>query len=647
MAMNIAAGIEELDHSEIIEEALERFEAAQQAWSRIHSQYREDLLFANGEQWDEKTARIRSQEDRSMLNYNKLLTNIKYIVNNARMNTPGIVCSPITEGANKNTAKVFDGIIKYIQYTSNSKTVYANALKGVCAGGLGAFQVLVEEDIDGDIGPLLKSIKDPTTVFIDPEAERTCFEDMKYAFIINWMDKKLFKRQYPDACADPIDDSAKSWYQKDRIQVAEYWFKIGKKVYYAIITGSEVLSMVDNYQGKYIPVVYITGEEYVIDDVREFKGIVRDVKDIQRLLNYAKSETADYLARSAKQQWLMSEAQLGAYKSIWDSNNIQQYNYLPYASSADGKPTPIEPQVPPAALITAGQEADADLKASIGIRDPLRDIPGSQSGKAIGLQISEANVGIYNFYDSLKDGIQMLGKILVDLIPHYYDEPRIIQIMGEDGQINPVKVNQPYLENGQWTEHMLNAGKYTIRVSAGPSYESQRTETAERLSDLVAKYPQMMQVAGDLIVKNLNFEGAEEMASRLQATIAPNILAASNSSNGDTVGQLQASKSQINQMQQQMKAMQQENQMLKMEQTTKMQSEQMKHQQAMELENLKFKNQMILREQDSKADIALEKANMEHSIVTQHIQNQSDVFEKQLDHKHDLIKMGHEVIIEG
>ena len=647
MAMNIEAGIEGLDQSEIIEEALERFELAQEAWSKIHSQYREDLLFANGEQWDEKTARIRSQEDRSMLNYNKLLTNIKYIVNNARMNTPGIVCSPITEGASKNTAKVFDGIIKYIQYSSNSKTVYANALKGVCAGGLGAFQVLAEKDVDGETGLVMKAIKDPTTVFIDPDADRTCFEDMKYAFIINWMDKKAFKRQYPEASADPLDDGAKNWFQKDKIQVAEYWFKRGKQVYYAIITGSEVLTLVSNYMGKYIPIVYMTGEEYVIDDVREFKGIVRDVKDIQRLLNYAKSETADYLARSAKQQWLISEAQLGNYKSIWDSNNIQQYNYLPYASSSDGAPRAIEPQIPPAALITASQEADADLKASIGIRDPLKDVPGSQSGKAIGLQIMEANVGIYNFYDSLKDGIQVLGKILVDLIPHYYDEAKVIQIMGEDGQINPVKINQPYLENGQWTEHMLNAGKYTVRVSSGPSYESQRSETAERLSDLVAKYPQMMQVAGDLIVKNLNFEGAEEMASRLQATIPPNILAASNSSNGDTVGQLQASKAQISQMQQQMQGLQQENQMLKQEQATKMQAEQMKHQQAMELENLKFKNQMLLREQDSKADMELEKADMENKIVTQHIENQSKIFEKQLDHRHDLIKMGHEVVIEA
>lgn len=645
--MNIDLETEEFDHDEIIEEALERFEAAQEAWSRIHSQYKEDLLFANGEQWDEKTARIRSQEDRSMLNYNKLLTNIKYIVNNARMNTPGIICSPITDGASKNTARIFDGIIKYIQYNSNSKTVYANALKGVCAGGLGAFQVLAEKDYDDETGLVLKAIKDPTTVFIDPDADRTCFEDMKYAFIINWMDKKQFKRQYPDASADPLDDGAKNWFQKDKIQVAEYWFKMGKKVCYAIITGSEVLTLVTNYQGKYIPIVYMTGEEYVIDDVREFKGIVRDVKDIQRLLNYAKSETADYLARSAKQQWLLSEAQLGNYKSIWDSNNIQQYNYLPYASSADGAPRPIEPQVPPAALITAGQEADADLKASIGIRDPLHDVPGSQSGKAIGLQISEANVGIYNFYDSLKDGIQVLGKILVDLIPHYYDEAKTIQIMGEDGQINPVKINQPYLENGAWTEHKLASGKYTVRVSSGPSYESQRSETAERLSDLVAKYPQMMQVAGDLIVKNLNFDGADEMASRLQATIDPKILAASNSTNGDTVGQLQASKAQLNQLQQQMQGLQQENQMLKTEQATKMQADTLKHQQAMELERLKFQNQLVLREQDSKADIALEKADMEHKIVTQHIDNQSKIFEKQLDHKHDLIKMGHEVVIEA
>ena len=244
--------------------------------------------------------------------------------------------------------------------------------------------------------------------------------------------------------------------------------------------------------------------------------------------------------------------------------------------------------------------------------------------------------------------------------------------MGDDGQITPAKINQPYLENGQWVSHDLANGKYSVRLSTGPTYESQRAETAERLTDLVQKYPQMMQLAGDLIVKNLNFVGADELAMRLRASIPPQILAASNPSNADQAPmQLAASQNQMQQMQQQMQQMQAENQALKQEQLTRLQAEQAKHQMEMEAMAAKFKFDMALRQLDhkddqeldlvksqdkfaletalravdSEEDQKLELAKMQHDIVKDHINNQTKIFEKQLDHEHDLRKNGLDVTI--
>lgn len=633
--------IENYSDEDVLDECIERFKLGKNAWEEIHQAYVDDVKFTNGDQWDDRTKRIRDNENRSTFVYNKLIANVKYITNNARMNLPSIKCNPVTDGADKNTAKVLDGIIKYIEYNSNAKNAYINALKNVVMGGLGAFRVHAETDVDGEIDLSVGKISDPTTLYLDPDAEKACYEDAQWAVVISWMNKDAFKEQYPDLLATPIDKSVKAWFTKDKVQIAEYWYKHSDgRVCQALCTGNDVISRIDDYPGKYIPFILITGEEFAVQDIKEYKGIVRDVKDIQRLLNYSKSETADYLARSAKQQWLVSDKQIGAYQDIWNSNNVSQYNYLPYSESDAGKPTQIDPQVPPTALIESSKDSDADIRSAIGIRDPLHDVPQTQSGKAINLQISEGNIGTYNFYDSLHDGIRLLGKILIDLIPAYYSDAKIAQIMGDDGQVTPVQINKPYLENGKWVEHNLSQGKYSVRISTGATYESQRAETAERLSDLVAKYPQMMQLAGDIIVKNLDFEGADELSARLRAAIPPQILAASNASNADDKDQLQNAHAQAGMMQQKiqqdqilMQQMQHELQQLKQEQQSKIQQMQVKYELDAKLEQLKFEHDMQLRALDSRADIAMENVRMEADTEKARVQAHTDIFKETMKHE--------------
>lgn len=615
---------------ELHEKALKRYKEAKDAWSDIYTNYVSDTKFALGDQWDAMSMKNRRANNRSALVYNKLPANIKYIVNNARMNTPSIKVHPIADGATKNTAKILDGIIKSIEYKSNAKSGYVNALKNAVTGGFGMFRVIVEDlDKDKRAELSIKTIKDPTFVLIDPSAENTDLSDAEYAFFVKWMCKEDFEEQFPGKESSCISPENKDWYKDNEVQVLEYWYRENGKFNYCILSAEDVLEHNTKYPGKYLPFMFVGGSEVLIDGMRDFKGIVRDVIDQQRMLNYSKSETADFITRSAKQQWLVEADQIAEYQDIWDSQNIDSFNYLPYkGTNSGGKPDKLNPPVPPSGFMATSQEADQDIRSTIGIRDPLQDIPASQSGKAIQLQISQGNIGIFEYLDNLNSAIKYCGLVLIDLIPHFYNYQHIRDVMGLDENITPTPIMTVYEDNGEMVIHDLKKGIYSVTLSTGPSYESQRSEAADKLIELVSKYPQMMQMAGDLIVKNMDFKGAEELADRLRATIPPNILAASNNTNGDKGQMLQVLSMQMEQMNLQAQQIAQENQMLKQQLG-----------QAQTILNDKNQDRQLdltKKQMDIEKEIQLKQLDIEFQMRKQEIETQSALLKLELNSKNDL-----------
>jgi len=618
---------------ELHEDAMKKYKNASDAWESIFTQYVSDVKFAHGDQWDSSSLRNRKQNNRSALVYNKLPANIKFIVNNARSCTPEIKVHPVADGATKNTAKIYDGIIKSIQYKSNAKSAYVKALEGAVTGGIGAFRVLIEDnDYDEKPEVSIKVIKDPTSLLLDPNAENCNFSDAEYAFLIKWMPLDEFEELYPDKTTSPVNENNKDWYKSDSIQVCEYWVRKEGKICYYLITGDEVLEVNEKYKGKYIPFCLVTGTEIYIDGTREFKGIVRDVVDQQRMLNYSKSETADFITRSAKQQWLVEADQIADYQEIWDNQNIESYNYLPYkGTSSGGKPQKIEPVVPPTGFMATSQEADNDIRATIGIRDPLQDIPSSQSGKAIQLQIAQGNLGTFEYLDNLNAAIKYAGQIIVDLIPHVYNYQHIREIMGLDENVTPTPIMQTYEDNGELVMHDLSKGYYSLTLSIGPSYDSQRSEAADKLLELVDKYPNMMQMAGDLIVQNLDFKGADELSDRLRATIPPEVLAQTNPSNGNSAQTIQMMGSQMQQMNMQLQQLSQMNQEL---QAQLQQAGQLISDKNQERQHDIYKLQLQLQSQERQKEIdnqyKLQQIQMEKELSTQ---STKDIKLQELQHK--------------
>jgi len=113
----------------------------------------------------------------------------------------------------------------------------------------------------------------------------------------------------------------------------------------------------------------------------------------------------------------------------------------------------------------------------------------------------------------------------VDLIPAYYAEPgRIVRIIGDDGKAKPVTLNKTNPSPGPDTpgpvEAILNdvtTGEYMVVMDTGPGLTTKRQEAVAALMPLLGENEQLMNVAGDLIFRNMDFPGADIIADRLAA----------------------------------------------------------------------------------------------------------------------------------
>ena len=68
-------------------------------------------------------------------------------------------------------------------------------------------------------------------------------------------------------------------------------------------------------------------------------------------------------------------------------------------------------------------------------------------------------------------------------------------------------------------------GKYDVSVEAGPSFTTRREEAAGQMMAFVQAFPQAAPMIGDLVAKNLDWPGADDIARRLSALLPPQVTA--------------------------------------------------------------------------------------------------------------------------
>lgn len=308
-----------------------------------------------------------------------------------------------------------------------------------------------------------------------------------------------------------------------------------RKACWAKIAGDEVVEK-GEFAGRYLQVVRVVGTELEIDGATIYEGVIRHARDTQRMLNYFVSAEAEAIALAPKAPFIAAEGQIEGYEGVWENANQKPVSVLPYKpASLNGSLVPppqrVQAEANVSAITNARMQAADDLKAVTGIYDgQLGARSNETSGRAILARQSQGQTANFHFQDNLAMGIRLTGRILIDLIPKVYSGPRTLRILGEDSKHEMVPVNGA---DGEFrgepanTEEgpviQLDAGRYDVAVSMGPSYQSRRQEASAQLLELVRVNPMVGQVAGDVIVANMDIPGGAEIAKRIAKTLPPEI----------------------------------------------------------------------------------------------------------------------------
>ena len=591
-----------MSDDEIIRDAREAFDRAADFEAENRREALDDLRFARlGEQWPERIRRERELDGRPCLTINRLPAFIRQVVNDARQNKPGMIVHPVDDAADPATAEVLNGLIRHIEQSSDAEVAYDTALDFAVTAGFGYFRINTryasDDTFDQDL--VVERVANPFSIYGDPDANAADSSDWNSAFVVDTLPKAAFEARWKGAeavdwGADAYASLTNPWLDGEQVMVAEHWRRepvhrqivvlsdgqvvdvatyqkqkamfdalgvsvVGRprsvashKVTQRILTGAEVLETVE-WAGRFIPIVPVYGEEIHIDGRRRLRSLVRDAKDAQRMFNYWRTTSTELVALAPKTPFIGRKGAFETDSAKWATANTQTHAYIEY----DGPEAPQRQEFagPPAGAVQEALNASDDMKAAIGLYDASLGARSNEtSGKAILMRQREGDVSTFHYIDNLNRALRHGGRVLLDLIPKVYSTARVIRVLGQDGKAASVSIgpggSAAATQAGrlQAVEKIydLTLGKYDVTVQAGPSFTSRREEAANQMIELIRAYPAAAPVIGDLLARNLDWPGADEVAERLAALLP------AQAQNADRGGdpQAQAAQAQLAQMSQ-------------------------------------------------------------------------------------------------
>lgn len=563
----------------------------------------EDLDFLAGNQWPSTVLKTRESESRPCLTNNQMPQFVHQVTGDFRKMRPAIKVVGVDDQSDKKLAELREGMVRYIENRSDAAGVYFSGGDSQVGCGMGACRVITEyaDDTTFEQEIRIATVDDGVSVIFDPDAKNIVKDDGNWCFVPVDYTPDFFKENWPDASWAEFEGVTPSWkyysdwYSADKVRVCEYWVKKPKKIMLALtkqgnvincseddeggltgeqklakcrqegarieqrdsysicrylITASDVLEY-QEWPGRFIPVVPFIGEEIRIGKKVVRKGIIRDAKDAQRQYNYFTSAHTEVVALQPKAPFMVTETNVAKYQAMWEQANNKNFPYLLYTpdpKNGNVHPQRVQPAVSSEGITEGLTLANENMRRIIGIYDASLGARSNEtSGVAIEAREAQGDTGTIVYRDNFVRAIRHVGKIVVDLIPHIYDTQRTIRVMGEDGKIDLMQINQerdpqtglPILdENGNPVVlNDMSAGAYDVVAEAGTSFATKREEASASMLEFLKTMPDTAPLVGDLVAKVQDWPMADKFSERLHAALPPQILEAEKAKEAEETGQ--------------------------------------------------------------------------------------------------------------
>jgi hypothetical protein len=567
----------------------------------------EDKKFTAGEHWDPTV--LAQRAGLPCLTINTVPQFTAQLVGDWRTNKNGVKVIP-SENGDKAVADVRSDLIRAIETKCRAPRVYDNAFESMVQCGDGAFRVGVQytnEDVfDQEI--TVQAIDDALSVVWDRLSIDPTGHDATHCFVDEVIPMKEFKDKWPEADPSLLNQrdrrviSNSGWFDDGTARVTEHWRLIERKrllglfedgsihtltgdldkLYedhgkpvktrvspcrYAqmhLVTGHKILAGPYEWKINRLPIIRMSGRTVSVGDKRVRYGLVRFMKDAVRLRNFWRSVAAEQLGYAPKAQWIATESAVEGKEDAIRKAHLTRDPLLVVNDEAiiGQNIQRLEPPPIQMALLNEAQVNTQDMKDVTGIHDASLGIKSNEtSGRAIMARQREGDVASLTYYDNGNAAILEAGDVMNQLIPQIYDGTRVIRIIGEDEAVKMVKINDPMDTNSP----DLSVANCDVAMTSGSSYTTRRVESAEAMMEAIQVFPELMQIAGDLVVKAQDWPGSEEISERLRKAVPPQFLSDKEKQEAGDQPDMQAIMQQQAQVQEQMQGAIQELQKLQQE----------------------------------------------------------------------------------
>ena len=539
----------------------------------------DDAKFLAGDQWGAAVKQKRTADAKPTLVFNRLPAFMAQVIGNRRLNKTDIKITA-DDDAFKDTAKIREGLVRSIQKVSRADIAFNKAFENQVGTGLGNFEIMLEYAYDDvfeqDIK--IKAINNSLAVVWDQDIEDPTGRDAKHVFIVDTMQRKAFKQEWPNATAgDPSTDTQllgynidHTWITEDEVRIVRVWRMRSERRIVALLRDGEgkdakedvvdvtdmepdqfISRMVVNSEGlpvmrevdrKFAELSLFTGTDLLegpyrlpIDRVPVFRapgwevnvgneknrfGLIRFLKDPQKYHNYTRSVTAEKLMLTPKGNWIASDEAVEGREKEWRESHLTDDPLLVYNAESGQPPKRVEPAQVEIGLVQQSEVSTQDLRDISNLHEAsLGQQSNEVSGKAILARQRVGETGTVIYGDNLDLAIEECGRVTNQLIPFVYNTVRTIKILGEEeGDFERVTIN----ETVDGVD--ITAGKYSVSSTTGPSTVTKRVEAGESMLNMVNAMPQTMAIAADKIVEAQDWPGSAEIAARIRKTLPPGII---------------------------------------------------------------------------------------------------------------------------
>lgn len=293
-----------------------------------------------------------------------------------------------------------------------------------------------------------------------------------------------------------------------------------RTVWKYLVSALDVLSKTRWY-GDIIPIFWVMGPEMWLDGKCHRHSLISPGIAAQRGLNYTATTAAELVGSMNKSPFIGFVGQFNVANAQginpWNNFNGAMWPYMecnPVFATNPANPGQSEllplPQrntweAPIARVLELATWFTEQIKAatSVFFEPSLASAKSAQSGRAIQALQQQTNIGTLNWQDNLHATVETSYQQAAIVMRKLYDSERVRTIVRPDSSHEIRTINAEFQgpdsadSNGKKQKrYNIILGQYSLRVTAGPNFQTRQEESITHLTEVFKIVPQLLAMPG-------------------------------------------------------------------------------------------------------------------------------------------------------